>query len=926
MDDVFLRIFKMYQPSPWICPCDKEISALIGDLTVYSMGVNHVTLNGRVIHDQCKLEFDGQGLWKQRCAHDVSHTVRFRVSDSQWNLAVSGASKVLILGARFSWTGDFIDATCAGVLNMDRDRNIEITSSTTKVVELFSGGISGWSHAIRSIPPSLCSVEMMAAIDCDWDCVSAYARTHGAQVLSKGSHLKIDFEMPDSHFAMCATVGDFSWLHVIDAVDFQLGVQSPPCPAWSTASDQLGVGRDDGQSTLHGWAIFSVLGTPVVAMENVAGMRKNQQWSKLVVFISALGYTIRWDVLLDLLNVTPQRRERLLIIATRTNLSFLRFHRCIPWPLGDKFNLASFQAILPTVAPWDPWAKIDSDVLSVYLDPHFMPSMANEQRTKKAKGDVIQFRLRFPSHTVSCFLASYSQAHNFAKHVLERNGLFGNLFVTDECIRFFTPSEVAIMMGLNHSFFLPSNGTVSFKMLGNCIAVGHASIAVLNSLAFLHPQITDSEIVACFESIMSERLHAGNIAWTRVDDGFWFTFASDVSAECIPCTVPTRDLISIGLHSPGGSFAFQCQPGIYLVDALKTILGYSHVSSFSLMIDEPYHVKIPLPQDFITSEHDLRVWTDGQCDLCIDPQRFRTFHEGTSHVVLLTNIGILVCRREKQTTVATMLAAVSRYLEADLLVPTDLANASVQPWRQLPTAMMVLSSIKKFFDASVWNRLKVFVLKDQIIFQPKSSDNPVCLQDFMSLLSSSQLLEFLMVLGWHFVQRLSKDAQIIDDRVILIPRAGFLFVPSSELVHCLATQCFLHKLQSCHTLGSFPSIECRFKLLGELVWTGPIDISLRVEIMVEKWREAYMIFGKEGDLRFLIQGKMLMLDRPFSDYITRDMIQEGSFVLQAILPLRGGGPLIKLNPCPPVTTASPSSGGSLLFALVRGNVLGQWNV
>eukprot|EP00438_Fugacium_kawagutii_P013435 Skav230506 [mRNA] locus=scaffold2083:193975:195679:- [translate_table: standard] len=541
MDDVYIETFKLYHPSHWICPCDQVVSAVLTDLRVVSMGVNSVTLIGTVVGDSCRSCYNGHSLAKLRCAHDISHQVKFKVTDSQWNHAVSGRKSVFVFGALFHPV--CIDARNAGVISMDRCCDRRPSGDTTRVVELFSGGISGWSHAIRSIPGTLCHVDMIAAVDSESECVEAYAQTHGAVMVERNAFHAPDFQIPEKHFALCATIGDLSWIHLFDQVHFELGVQSPPCPAWSTLSDQAGVGRDDGKATLHGWAFFAVLGTPVIAMENVAGMKRNKQWNSLVCFITALGYTIRWDVTLDAAMISPQRRDRLLVIATRTDMSWLYSHKCIQWPLSckDECELDSFQAVLHNMEPWETFAKLDAETLAIYLDPRFVPDHAFQQGLKRIKGDVMLFRLRFPHQKVSCFLASYSHAHRFAMPVLEKGGLFGNLLVADDCIRFFTPTEVAILMGLNHPFYLPRDARVAMRMLGNCITVGHAAICVLNALGFLHPHVKHPEIKKCFQLITQERIHAGNIAWVERDGGYWFTYSGGLSISSVsPVSASTR--------------------------------------------------------------------------------------------------------------------------------------------------------------------------------------------------------------------------------------------------------------------------------------------------------------------------------------------------------------------------------------------------
>jgi DNA (cytosine-5)-methyltransferase 1 len=94
----------------------------------------------------------------------------------------------------------------------------------------------------------------------------------------------------------------------------------PPCQGFSTMRTKNGKRRNrDSRNDL----IFDVLRLirsimPIsVMLENVPGLAKNQRYTTFRKALESLGYQIKWDVLNTVNFAVPQRRRRLVLLASR---------------------------------------------------------------------------------------------------------------------------------------------------------------------------------------------------------------------------------------------------------------------------------------------------------------------------------------------------------------------------------------------------------------------------------------------------------------------------------------------------------------------------------------------------------------------------------------------------------------------------------
>ena len=287
-------------------------------------------------------------------------------------------------------------------------------------------------------------------------------------------------------------VMEFSWIHLTGRHRLDLGVCSPPCPPWSkAAASPPGLRRKDGVLTPAAIAFMALLGCKVFCLENVSGLVQHEHWKVILEWLVFWGFDLRWAKCLDMAEIAPQKRERLIMIATRTGDASIGSHICVPWPTVGPPSLQQFDVLTQVSGHWLEECTPSEEVLRMYLDPSNLPKSGSGQRQlKKNKVDMMRYRLRSPRDQMSCVMANYGFGHELPGHTIQQGGLYGAILALPSGLRFCSTVEVALLQMPLGSCFLPAQRKKAIAILGNSISSVHAGIAILNAMAFLtdlHP-------------------------------------------------------------------------------------------------------------------------------------------------------------------------------------------------------------------------------------------------------------------------------------------------------------------------------------------------------------------------------------------------------------------------------------------------------
>ena len=104
------------------------------------------------------------------------------------------------------------------------------------------------------------------------------------------------------------------WLSCIGRSVLDLMFLSAPCQPWSSASSGKGLLSEDGWSSLVALVVAAYLRPKLVGWEQVSGIQKHKHWSILKSVAYRCGFEFVVESKCNLSNVSPQNRERLLVL------------------------------------------------------------------------------------------------------------------------------------------------------------------------------------------------------------------------------------------------------------------------------------------------------------------------------------------------------------------------------------------------------------------------------------------------------------------------------------------------------------------------------------------------------------------------------------------------------------------------------------
>ena len=269
-EDHAIELARTFSCRTRICPCMSCVTCEIVHCQVKLMSHDYVILTGEVFRDGafCADDYPGfsSSFLPKRCAHDIEARIQIRVTSDQWQHVVCKSSRFLVLQARFF--DGCLDTTAkpAGIM-ASFDSRIEMPGSDLVTCEIFSGGFSGWSHAMRKLSELGYPFAHKIAVDIEPQAAEAFMRSHGFHVsLGPETYVWGTDDLPDKIFIE-GDVTCHSWKHLFSNAAYDLMCMSPPCPPWSFASMQQGLGKLEGRLTLHAWGLARLLRPRIVLMD-----------------------------------------------------------------------------------------------------------------------------------------------------------------------------------------------------------------------------------------------------------------------------------------------------------------------------------------------------------------------------------------------------------------------------------------------------------------------------------------------------------------------------------------------------------------------------------------------------------------------------------------------------------------------------------
>ena len=184
-----------------------------------------------------------------------------------------------------------------------------------------------------------------------------------------------------------------------------------------------------------------------------------------------------------------------------------------------------------------------------------------------------------------CIMANYRKAHDLPKQVLAGGGLYGTFLYHDNVIRFLTTGEIFLLMGPTKSCTLPACFDAQSHLLGNCISVPHATIAILNGLRCLSHLVLPAQPEDLFAHVFGKRLTNDNLIISHDDSGINLLDSGDLNF----LDEPTLDFPSISpltITTPTTKYELLLENGVNIKEAIEMIAGPSTPKSFVICTSE----------------------------------------------------------------------------------------------------------------------------------------------------------------------------------------------------------------------------------------------------------------------------------------------------------------------------------------------------
>jgi site-specific DNA-cytosine methylase len=475
-------------------------SVLMGDMLVVEIG---------------KKVVDGQ--WN--CSllsgvHAILHV------ETEWDQHLSKTSSATLKEFKVSWSQSeihvYVDIKNGGCIML----HPSISKGPLQIVEFF-GGLSGWSYAAHEF-----HVSPIAIIERDHQVASACAKAWDCPLIS-----------PETFFE-CALKGDLRKLVFVEAcvsnslvwtalglLNVGFGFASPPCPPWSGAGSEKGLGCDDGQIFSTVLKLAGQFRMSALLVENVPGIARHSDFESLLAGAILDGMKMVVQGVFSVHRALPLYRDRWLatfchvavVIPTTSvqsvrNLSLASVELGLPLP-GP--SLQAFDAVHPNDASVNKSDLMPSnEALEFLRRSDMMPGWLKEKVNWTVEDPVLHARLVSPEGKLGGVMARYGSQHKLPLEHLKAKGLQTLLLNDRGQARLFSPWEILAALAFPASVVISKDLTVAFQQVGNAISPVHAWLQIAKTheiLGLLSPFPTGIPMSEVLKRILAKSINLSTV-------------------------------------------------------------------------------------------------------------------------------------------------------------------------------------------------------------------------------------------------------------------------------------------------------------------------------------------------------------------------------------------------------------------------------
>ena len=858
-----------YSQLPHICGCNDKIHAYhLGITGVIETGEHDIFLDAYVLPplvsfmhiDDCNCVDKHMRATIRMHQHTKSHIVDGSSAIFVAN-ALVGVHKGVPLLDVFHEQGIVLrDFT-------SREKHDQITSA-----EMCAGGFAGWLHA-----SSVCSIRgavMKPLFAVEWDeaICDAYCRNW------KDSQKIQDLDtyhchLQSDHYPIfLADIQMGWWLTCIGKSVLDFLFLSAPCQPWSSASSGKGLLSEDGWSSLVALVFAAYLRPKYIGWEQVSGIQKHKHWSILKSVARRCGFEFILESKCNLANISPQNRERLLVILRQAQIEAGVVEQSLfQFPSFDLKSMISFNAIMFDSSQFRSLTCVDGRTLDLYLDEKLLPK---NQDGKKMKMDMMAYRLKLPCEGFGCIMASYTSQDEIDIQQLREKGLFGTLLHEHGHVRFLCGPECAVLMMPCNDTFIPQDRKLHMKILGNAIATAHAAFLIGGMIYLLgehrHCFITPQQMVL---DTLKARLHFGNSEVIRVHGG-WIL----------------RRKRSSPLNMNDDPFEIPISPTLEMPKLIRTVItcGEWKITGW---VDRRIDA-VNVLHFFGIVDDDLIAWYLHTTDKItivlkrpfITPLTLINWSNPSSQGIMVFCRGeFVLVQRTNDIDNQEILDMIGRNTDIkvkNMCLCSVLGKRVDEIHSPLPVSMLVSSGIDA--NARWHSSLPDFSHKSGCV----TASLPIReYQDFVCTIKSAGIDQFCAIWGWHV--RVSNTMTSSSIGFIHFQRSVEAFVLTSDTFNDMLAMWIMRLILPTGGMTDLQDpIDVSIKFYGSHLWRGFVEKSWTLELVCNTWNRTMNAFNKDCQIRNVVLGRQRQYDADIQSLVH----DESKPVRIAwVMPVHGGG-------------------------------------
>eukprot|EP00438_Fugacium_kawagutii_P013237 Skav201223 [mRNA] locus=scaffold651:604664:609117:+ [translate_table: standard] len=453
--------------------------------------------------------------------------------DAKWGSQMMIGMELVVKQFRVSWYENEIHFHAharegAVILLLANQARGEITAA-----EVFAG-VAGWSPAVANA-----GVVTSLLIEKDELTAQCCAKTMKAPYMTAEEYVQkvLDrIELPPTVVLHDDITNAMVWV-AMGLANVGMVVGSPPCPPWSGASYQygMGLGCEEGMCFLATvlWTAEAMI--PLLILENVGGLISHPDFTEIQRQASSKGLQLMLSGVFECQKILPLQRKRWLgtfvykgvalcdaKVQAANAISFVQsvFHPVARSPSIDVVDVTHIHMSDQERQE----LQVSQDAIQAMMNRDFAPSWLTQKVGNTDERMLLRGRFVQLEDQHSGFMAKYGSQHTLDPQLLKTKGLHTKLWSDDGGFRYISPWEMMATMGYGAECVIPADITAAWRVAGNGITHAHAWLAIYKTHVMLDassPFTPVEDVCKAVEKFRDQAIHLSTYNTVR-DESFWF--------------------------------------------------------------------------------------------------------------------------------------------------------------------------------------------------------------------------------------------------------------------------------------------------------------------------------------------------------------------------------------------------------------------